>query len=366
MVPLSYFRSVFCILILSFTGLAYGGDTTDIEKKNENKLFAVPLVFFTPETNLSFGAAGIYTFRFKEELKTSRPSSVQLGGAYTLNKQILLYLPFQLFWQNEDYFSYGEVGYFKYFFFFYGVGNEGNEGVEERFDVSFPRLRLSLLKKVKPNIYLGFRYFFDYYDIKGVEPNGLLDQGDITGSQGGVISAPGLIGLYDSRDNIFWPSKGYFIEGVTQVNYKWTGSKFGYSRISLDAVKYTSTKWGQVLAINLFTDLTFGDPPFNEMARIGGTKKMRGYYEGRYRDNKVAMVQAEYRIPLFWRFGMTVFGGYAGVANQFNDFDLSYFKYNYGAGLRFELDRVKKLNVRIDYGVGEDTDGFYITFGEAF
>jgi hypothetical protein len=37
---------------------------------------------------------------------------------------------------------------------------------------------------------------------------------------------------------------------------------------------------------------------------------------------------------------------------------------NAGVGLRFELQ--KRMNVRLDYGFGLDSQAFYISFNEAF
>lgn len=34
--------------------------------------------------------------------------------------------------------------------------------------------------------------------------------------------------------------------------------------------------------------------------------------------------------------------------------------------MRFRLDAKDKINLRFDYARGNDSDGFYISFGEAF
>jgi hypothetical protein len=43
-------------------------------------------------------------------------------------------------------------------------------------------------------------------------------------------------------------------------------------------------------------------------------------------------------------------------------------RWNYaaGAGLRFTFDTKKHINVRLDYAVGKESNGFYIAFNEAF
>ena len=77
--------------------------------------------------------------------------------------------------------------------------------------------------------------------------------------------------------------------------------------------------------------------------------------------------QVEYRRPLFWRFGMTVFAGVGDVAYNPDDFNLSAFKYIAGVGGRLSLIPDKQLNARLDIGVGRGGQtGIYIGVSEAF
>lgn len=41
-------------------------------------------------------------------------------------------------------------------------------------------------------------------------------------------------------------------------------------------------------------------------------------------------------------------------------------KYSIGNGVRFALDRKEKLNLRIDYGFGDNSSGLYFTVRESF
>jgi outer membrane protein assembly factor BamA len=340
---------------------------SDTLEEKRNSLFGLPLVFFTPETNWRFGAAGIYTFRFKNEKTESRPSQFQLGFAYTLNKQILMYLPYQLYFKDLGYSIYGELGYYVYTYNFYGVGNNHPDDFVETYGVTYPRIRLNALRQIKPGYFLGLRYWFEDFQITDLDSEGQLVQEDfVAGSKGGITSGAGIVFNYDTRDNYFSPSKGAFVEAVIHNNSGLFGSAYNYTRFRVDASKYVRFKWKHVAAVNLFTDWVSGDPPFNQMALLGGTKKMRGLYEGRLRDKNLMLVQAEYRAPLFWRFGMVAFINYGGVANELGNFQLKHFESTYGAGLRIRINDKEKINVRIDAGFGKDGPGYYLTIGEAF
>ena len=93
---------------------------------------------------------------------------------------------------------------------------------------------------------------------------------------------------------------------------------------------------------------------------------MRGYFQGRYRDNNYIAAQLEYRIRVWWRFGMVGFIGAGDVADKISTFDIGEFKYSYGAGLRFRIDETELLDLRIDIGFGKNTSGFYFHYNQAF
>ncbi|MFK7936182.1 MAG: BamA/TamA family outer membrane protein [Saprospiraceae bacterium] len=340
-----------------------------------NNLFAIPIVFTSPETSWSFGALGTYTFRFKGERSESRPSQVSVATAYTLNKQILFYVPFRLYWNDEKYLTYGEIGYYKYNYFFHGIGNDQDSQFEELYDVNYPRIRWNMLYQINPKTSIGLRYQWDDYDVKTarLDPEGQLTEGEITGSQGGVVSGIGAVMNYDSRDNIIYPHDGFFIETVALYNTTALGSDFDYTKFSVDVATYLETKWQHILALNFYSEFIGGDAPFNELAFLGGNRKMRGYYGGRYRDNHLLTVQAEYRFPLFWKFKMAVFAGYGSVADEISNFEINDFRLAYGAGLRYQINS-EGLHIRADYGIGgvlEEgspvrSSGLYLTLGEAF
>lgn len=340
--------------------------SSEVKAKRSLNIVALPLVFYSPETRWGFGAGGVAAFRFKGEADSTLASQVTLGFAYTQEKQILAYIPWRLYWKNEKFLSYGEVGYYKYNYFYFGVGNDNPLSYQEKYDVRFPRVQLNFLRRVKGDLYMGLRYWLDDFRISELDPAGELNSGRITGAEGGLVSSVGLVSNYDGRDNVFFPSKGLFVESALLFNYPWTGSDFSFTRFSLDVAKYFELPWEHIVAVNAFTDLTFGDPPFNQMAQLGGTKKMRGFYQGRYRDNKAWILQGEYRAPLFWRLGAVAFGSWGAVSEGFSDLSIGDSRFTYGAGLRLMLSKEEKINVRIDYGHGKGGGGWYLTFGEAF
>jgi hypothetical protein len=87
---------------------------------------------------------------------------------------------------------------------------------------------------------------------------------------------------------------------------------------------------------------------------------------GRYRDKHLVAVQAEYRIPIYKRIGMVVFGGLGEVAPNFSQFSFYGLKPSFGSGLRIALKQKEKLNLRLDYGIGYHSTAAYVIVTEAF
>lgn len=340
-------------------------------------LLPLPLIYYTPETRLAYGVAPTFTFRFKRDMDalradtsvSIRPSQVTLGFAYTQNKQLLFYLPFQLFYDRDKYFLNGEAGYYKYSYFFFGVGQ--NEVPSELYAVNFPRIRVNAFRRVAPAIskgklYAGVRYQYEDYQVTSVEPDGLLATGAVPGGLGSTLSGAGLGLFYDSRNQLFFPTKGIVADVAFLNQSRVWGSHVRFDRYSADVSSYHMLNKHAILAFNYFVSFTSGLAPFNAMSLLGGTKRMRGYYEGRFRDQNAALLQSEVRFDIYRRLGGVVFGSLGILGDDQSILRPNDPKAAYGAGLRFTINRVDHLNIRVDYGFGQQSSGFYLTLGEAF
>jgi outer membrane protein assembly factor BamA len=327
----------------------------------KTRFFGVPLLFYSPDTKLGFGAAGIVTF-------PGQPfrSSVTFGLAYTLRKQFLVYLPYQLYSKDEQWRVFGELGWYRYIYRYFGVGNSVPNDFVESYTAQYPRLRVSAVRRVGGQHFLGLRCFFDDYNIRKTEVGGELEAGTLIGARGGRSSSAGAVWLYDTRDNQFFPGKGWLLEAAITAEGPWTGSNFQFARFTLDAVRYLSFGNKSKLAMNLYAVVSGPGAPFFNLPQIGGTRRLRGYPDGKYRDRHLLMTQAEWRFPMFWRFKGVVFGGVGSVFGTAGEPIL--LRPNAGLGLRFEFDRKQQLHLRIDYGFGQGdgNSGAYITIGEAF
>lgn len=342
--------------------------TTTVDTTEAKPFFAgYPIAFFTPETRWGFGAAGVYNF-FPGENKSKRPSQLQVGGAYTLNRQILSFCFYNIFLNDDMHNFFGEIAYYDYFYQFYGIGNETIFEDEELYSVRFPRVQINYLRKLKKDFFIGGFYHFDNYNITDIESEGILERESIAGADGNVISRVGLLARYDNRDNIFYPSKGVFATFKLGANTSILGATEDYQEISVDVSYYKSIK-RNIFAFNFWTGMQFGEVPFQELLALGGSNKARGIIRGRFRDQQVILFQGEYRFPIYKRFSGTAFASSGNVFSSESDSFSESWKLNYGLGLRFLLDKkseTNKTNIRVDFALGSDEPAFYFTVNEAF
>ncbi|MBN1595364.1 outer membrane protein assembly factor BamA [candidate division FCPU426 bacterium] len=95
--------------------------------------------------------------------------------------------------------------------------------------------------------------------------------------------------IYDSRDNIFDPSKGQYQRLSVEIAGGILGGDNNYLKYNFDTTYYLPLIWKIVLALHGETGYAHGfefgvtgftDVPPNERYRLGGTDSVRGYGEG--------------------------------------------------------------------------------------
>jgi len=361
---------IFCLTLLlgaNYQAGAQGSSRADTTDPYKPVYTVLPLVYYTPETGLSLGAGGVMTYRYRSDKPTSTPTQIQIGGAYTLKNQILSYLSYRTFWNDDQFLAYGEVGYYRYIYKYYGIGPSTKPEDEEMFSFTLPRLRFNFLYKVFPKVYVGARYWYDDFNIYEVDTGGMLDTQPITGKNGGRAAGLGFVLNIDSRDNQLYPTDGWFVEFVALPHRSAFGSDFNFNRYSLDVATYFTFFDDQTLAVNFYGESNTGDVPFHQMAQLGGPRQLRGLYQGRYRDNNDILFQTEYRWMFLERWGAVAFYGIGNVAPEISAYQINKSVHTYGGGLRFKLSKERKANIRGDVGFspGEGVK-FYLTFTEAF
>ncbi|MFC1765367.1 hypothetical protein ACFL6U_25265 [Planctomycetota bacterium] len=184
------------------------------------------------------------------------------------------------------------------------------------------------------------KYLYDFKNARLTEktPNSQIDQQQLVGSQGGLVSGLGPVIDWDSRDNVFYPSQGGWYRAWATLYREGLGSDFDFERYNLDLRHYIPLKPGHVLALQGVVAQTQGQVPF----------------------------QTEYRFPIGGRFSGAAFAAVGDVVDQWCHLRVEDIKYGAGAGFRYQLDQKEKVNLRFDLGVSQWGVFPYINIMEAF
>jgi outer membrane protein assembly factor BamA len=172
--------------------------------------------------------------------------------------------------------------------------------------------------------------------------------------------------LWDSRDHMLTPHSGDLHELALMSFSPLIGSEYTFSTAVMDLRRYIPVTETHVLALELLGELQLGTVPFFKLATLGGEDRLRGLYEGRFRDKAMWVAQAEYRLPLWWRVGGIAHVGLGQVAASAADFGFTRPEWSLGFGLRMLLNTDEGLNLRTDFGISREGYGVYVGIGEAF
>jgi outer membrane protein assembly factor BamA len=349
-------------------------DTTQEAGEQGNTLIPLPVIFYTPETGFGFGLAASYYVRLSdppadEPDAVVQPSLFQFFAVYTSKSQIVTQLSSNLFLSGTQYRSFSELGYAKFPTRFWGIGNDTPEDAGEDYTpVQLGIMTADFQRELKRGWYAGLAGRAVRREIKEVEEGGLLDSGEIPGSDDGWMVGLGLVGTRDTRESTTFPTSGSFHQVRGTYHGSALGSDFDFGSYLLDLRRYFSVGSRKVVALRATGMARSGSAPFDFLPQLGGDSLLRGYFQGRFTDRQLMAFQAEFRGPLWWRFAWVGFGAAGQVADDWGGFAMDGFKTSVGGGLRILINKQETLFIRADYGLGLTTgsSGFYLSIGEAF
>lgn len=335
----------------------------DTVRTSQSGIYPLPIVFYTPETGVAGGGAVLCLYR---DASSPRASSLTADIIFTQNKQFIAELA------GDQYFEEGrcrlttDLLFQKYPNKFFGIGNNTPESGEETYTPQTFLLKAVLYRNLSSYINIGPVVRYENVSMHETSPGGILAAGILPGSKGGSSAGLGIVANWDSRDNTFAARSGSFYQLTTLFYRSAFGSDFSYDDIQIDTRSFFRTFSDHIVAVQGFGEFMDGLAPFQSYAKFGGENLLRGYFDGRYRDKNAVSLQVEYRVPVWWRFGVVGFAGVAQVADRIGRFAIDRFWLAGGIGLRFAWNPEERINVRMDYGAGSNSSGVYITITEAF
>jgi outer membrane protein assembly factor BamA len=335
-------------------------------KNKKLQVVVVPILFSTPETGFGAGAGAQFFFLEKSNIYNSRLSNVFTNAIYTSNNQFILDIKPQIYFNRGDFFLDGAYKYKIYPNSFWGIGLNTPDSNKEIYDMVSTELRVALLKRLPPKLNFGFEFVYQNHEVTEKEEGGLLDAGDILGSNRAIISGLGVIFNLDSRDQLESPKSGYLVQMNARFSSEVWGGTSSFNKYIADLRAYFPIAKNGTFAAQFYNENSFGTIPFQGMAWYGGGDRARGYFKGRFIDNHMYVIQAEYRHQLTPRWSAAGFALMGEVSDLPRDY-LNDIKPSFGGGIRFKIIKNQNTLVRLDMAFGKDgSSGFYFGVNEAF
>jgi outer membrane protein assembly factor BamA len=282
---------------------------------------------------------------------------------------------------------------------FYGFGARTSDGDETSYtdQTAFGRFGFELaIPDPGDNLVVGASLKGEWHSLSRGEVDNKPSTGDVfpgtfTRADDHALGWLELELRYDTRDSQRLPYRGFAVGASIDsalLQSDWDlGSVFALEGIKIFKLPPLLHDGGDpeeehpptdTLAFQLRTSTTAGDLPFYSLPTLGGSRTLRGFVAGRFRDRSMWHASAEFR---FWvvtrgfpipftralrveRVGLAFFGDTGSVADDWPDLFSSRVWASAGVGLRFTLERDAPFRVDVGFsGEGvEVTAGFGLSF----
>ena len=365
----------FLITITSIANI-FAADSTKTLKSFKNPLefkfgryaFAFfPVASVDPASGIELGVMPVLSVSPKNDsgLVFYRASSVTNHITYSTKNWANIRSDGQFFSSNGNCYKLF-VQYLNAPDYFYGIGNDSINKNPSKYQNQYIKTIGELSKGFQEIYFVGIKIEYLYQNISDVEGS-YLDS-NIYGYKGGSFFNFGPVFRIDNRDNVNYPTKGWYAEIASTFQISKKSMNQNARFYNIDVRKYFTIAKTFHVAFQTNIASSSGEIPFYKLPTLGGKYNLRGISNKfMYVDKNVWYTQAETRKMLYKRIGIVAF---AGVGNTFAVWNNSIFeqvKPIFGFGGRFQLIPRDKLNLRFDYAFGPNQDrGFYATVRESF
>ena len=332
--------------------------------ENPRGFLPVPILITEPAVGYGGGAVGMFLRPRREagEEGWSFPDISAVGGFVTENGTRAAFAGDATRWLDGRLRTLIGGGTGRVNLDFYGLGFDPSSLDEKvRYSLQFTGAVAQINWQLAPKSPWAIGVRYAYADI---EPRlrdepifpGLADRVRVT------VSAPTAILEFDSRDNVFTPTRGVYAE----TSYLASREAFGAS-VDFERFQQIVMGWHP-----LPSDVTLGargnyawsskDTPFFLRPFV----QLRGVPAMRYQGDQAASVEVEVRWQFFDRWSVVGFGGFGWTHSSQGAFTATRNVGSGGAGFRYELARKFGLHAGIDVAHSPGTTALYFIVGNAW
>lgn len=337
-------------------------------EKGRHAISVYPMAGYSPRTGLEFGIMPVWRIQPSEQITSQYHRPTTIAPAFQMSTKGMFEVQLDaVVFTKQQWFFISKMQYLYLPDTFFGLGNGVKEKPYSEYELNRFSLNADLLKGWNEKWFAGLRLDCNRVENDGIE--GDLLNPDISGYAGGWANGVGPTLAYDTRDDLLYPTSGWFASASALWFEDWMGSDYRFQLSMVDIRRFISiNKDKSILGFQGYFSHSNGGVPFFKLPYIGGKRMLRGIpHPHKYLDENAWFVQSEWRQSIWWRIGAVAFAGTGKVfptikEGLFNDLHVVG-----GVGLRFRVLPHDGLNFRIDYGVSNhDESGVYFTIREAF
>ncbi|MGZ9899787.1 BamA/TamA family outer membrane protein [Shewanella gaetbuli] len=360
-------------------------DMGDYLAENAYGFLPVPILLTEPALGVGGGVAGVFLHESEAEKQHRKQLAMESldGGASLITPAITIVGGGGT--ENGTWFGFGahRQSFLQDRIRYTGLLAYGNAELEIYNDLggllppnralSFDTTTQGLLEMQKlqfrvadTKLFLGIKQQYSQSTVSSSNP--VIDKllSTLIGSES-AMSGLGINAEYDTRNNIFFPNKGFIVEAEYMAFRDSFGSDYNYDTANLSGEVYVpiNKKWTWAFAgdYQYFNSDTTGLPP-----TLKPYVNLRGVAAYRYQGDNViaAQTQLMYHIDNRW----TVSGFY-GVGRTSEDAFASQDKSTdtidaYGVGFRYSIARRYGLQMGVDIAFSGDDSAIYFQTGIGF
>lgn len=331
--------------------------------KTDREYILAPVPIVDPTIGNGLSLAGLVTYDADDgpdaEAKTRR-STLAIAAAYTNTDSWMVGGGLKLYLDDDRYRAQLGAGYGNMNLRWFGTTSDSHF-VDNPIDFRTRGVLVdgNVQTRVVENVYLGVsgRYIGPTASTK--IPIDVLPELNAKFDLVGI----GAVGEYDTRDNTWYPASGS-IGTVNLLSYlEALGSDREFGSLEATFAHFRELAGSLVLAAEARIAVVGNNAPFFMLSTVN----LRGFPTGQYMNRTATQIQGEMRWETWRRIGAVFFAG-AGVASRrLDDWGDADHAHGYGAGLRYRLSEVDRMNIGLDVASGS-TDNFavYFRIGEAF
>lgn len=325
----------------------------------------IPLVVTEPAVGYGGGVAGLFV-RPREsagEDGFARPNISMLGGIATENGTWMAFAGDSSHWYDERLQTLAGGGGGKLNLDFYGLGENRaslDQPISYSLETSLVMLQGNWKLTPKSPWSVGLRYVYSQVEpqLRDAPANvpGLLDDVKIK------ISAPTAVLEFDSRNNLFTPTRGVYSESSYMDSLEELGATESFQRFEQTLMGWIPISDKLILGLRGDYQWSSDGTPFFLRPYI----QLRGVAAMRYQGDEMASVEAEARWQIRGRWSLVGAAGYGTAHTERELFSATREVWSGAVGFRYELARLFGMHAGLDVGFSEGESAIYLQVGSAW